>query len=322
MPDILERTRGFLTLLYRLEQPPLEQDLPYSSKSISSFAFSLHIFTQQFFLSPPRIMSPRVEQQPMSRVRVRVRANENKAPTTSSTSRTRRKRSAAAAGLPYSDQRHLYVRPGANRNHTGDRDPSESRSSSSHRRTSYITIVTGDEPSIPMEFDFSQGGIDRFMSSSSAAIDDVQFSWGGIDLPTGSEDLALPPELEPLSEEEMGPWATKFEDFFSKYVGSSDSQEQKNIAPEPCRSPSSLNGRLVSLLEANTSTLDIALDRLREALSACSPPESPLPLRSTRRAEKLPSTRDALERVQTTANEIIALVALIATDVPRLPQVR
>jgi hypothetical protein len=74
----------------------------------------------------------------------------------------------------------------------------------------------------------------------------------------------------------------------------------------------------VSLLEANASTLDIALDRLREALFACSPPESPyVPLRSTRRAEKLPSTRDALERVQTTANEIIALVALIATDVPR-----
>jgi hypothetical protein len=122
---------------------------------------------------------------------------------------------------------HLYVRPGANRNHTGDRgeqlvwqsrltfqslvlfsfpDPSESRSSSSHRRTSYITIVTGDEPSIPMELDFSQGGIDRFMSSSSAPIDELQFSWGGTDLPTGSEDLALPPELEPLSEDEMGPW--------------------------------------------------------------------------------------------------------------------
>ena len=82
-----------------------------------------------------------------------------------------------------------------------------------------------------------------------------------------------------------------------------------------------MNRHLISLLsqlEANASTLNMALDRLRDTLSTSAQPESSsLALSPSRRAEKLPSTHDALERVQMSANEIIALVALLANDVAR-----
>ena len=44
------------------------------------------------------------------------------------------------------------------------------------------------------------------MAPNSVAADNLQFRWGGSEFPTACEAFPLPAEIEPLSEDAMGPW--------------------------------------------------------------------------------------------------------------------
>lgn len=204
-----------------------------------------------------------------------------------------------------------------------------------------------------MNLDFSEEELQRLASPDKTKIENigpVQWSWGGWQTTNPFDTIlqkATTDTTTEILEDEMKPWAAQLEQFGSKYVSLTEepkSEPRKSATPERRSSLSSLQKHLISLsslLDANASTLSIALSRLQETLSAhgTSPHEDiVLPAgdlfdyrtegnapaqasqAQSRRAGKQPLAEDALERVRSTADEMIALVALVKDDISRLPK--
>ncbi|KAF8338309.1 uncharacterized protein EI90DRAFT_3013560 [Cantharellus anzutake] len=236
------------------------------------------------------------------------------------------------------------------------------------RRSSYITIVTslpnGAINQTDLELDFSEAEIERLMNMAEPAPaleheNHIQWQWAGPRIPCSEGGATFESREDGLLkgnpfEEAFNPWKTTLEDFTRRYTAPQAFQTGQGACSSlEATESGSATLRLKSVssrLDANASTLEHALTRLQETLSAervlsstmtsvfdddrvahdsregsgkLSPTSTYVDSEDEimeilgHRAEKLPSSEHVLAKLCSTAIETVALVREMSESVAK-----